>query len=112
MDWIGLEGSDELFSIEQRGGWDKIKMQIESGAVDTVGPPEVGKAFKLRETKAAKEGINYVAASGASIKYYGERVIEGETENGTTVTMPIQIADVKRALMSVHQLNQAGLKVT
>ena len=52
-------------------------MQIDSGAVDTVGPKEIGQAFEIRETKAAKSGRNYVAANGTKINNYGEILIKG-----------------------------------
>lgn len=67
-------------------------MQIDSGAVDTLGPKEGGQAFKIRQTRAAKEGKNYVAANGSTIKNYGERLVNGLTEEGIKVTMRIQIA--------------------
>ena len=40
-----------------------------------------------------------------------ERLVRGETSEGIKVTMPVQIAEVKRVLMSVHRMNQAGLIV-
>ena len=45
------------------------------------------------------------------IKNYGERQIKGNTGKGIQVSMPIQIADVKRVLMSTHEMNESGLKV-
>ena len=109
--WIGHEQSDEIMNVESTKGKEKIRVQIDSGAVDTVGPKEIGRAFKLRETRASKLGRNYVAANGTTIRNYGERLVKGESESGIRVTMPVQIADVKRVLMSVHKMNQAGLIV-
>ena len=86
-------------------------MQVDSGAVDTVGPKSVGRAFNIKETHAPHNGNNYVAANGSAITNYGERLIKGETENGLTVSMPIQLADVKKVLMSTHKMNETGLKV-
>ena len=92
-------------------GLDKIRVQVDSGAVDTVGPKSIGRAFKLKETPASRSGKNYVAANGSAIKNYGELLIKGETEHGLKVSMPIQIADVKKVLMSTHKMNETGLKV-
>ena len=111
IQWIEREAEKEIFNVGRDKGWEKIRVQIDSGAVDTVGPKEIGQAFKIRPTKASKDGRNYVAANGSVIKNWGERLVRGETEEGIKVTMPIQIADVKRVLMSVHKLNQAGLIV-
>ena len=92
---ISRESKSEILAIENNNGFEHIRVQIDSGAVDTVGPKEVGRAFKIRETRASKEGRNYVAANGSNIKTYGERLIKGTTAEGIKVTMPIQIADVK-----------------
>ena len=108
---ISHECKSEISAVEKSNGKERIRVQIDSGAVDTVGPREVGRAFQIRETRASKEGRNYVAANGSKIKNYGERLVKGTTSEGIKVTMPIQIADVKRVLMSVHKMNQAGLKV-
>ena len=86
-------------------------MQVDSGAIDTVGPKSVGKAFAIRETKASKSGDNYLAANGSVIKNHGERLIKAETENGLRVSIPMQVADVKKVLMSTHNMNETGLKV-
>ena len=86
-------------------------MQVDSGAIDTVGPKSVGRAFAMKETKASKSGKNYVAANGSVIKNHGERPTTAETENGLKVSMPMQVADVKKVLMSTHKMNETGLKV-
>ena len=92
-------------------GWEKIRIQIDSGAVDTVGPKSAGKAFYIKPTKASKAGKHYIAANGSTIKNYGERIITGETDNHIKVCMPMQVADVKKVLMSTHKMNETGLKV-
>ena len=92
-------------------GWERIRVQIDSGAVDTVGPKSAGRAFPINPTKASKAGKHYIAANGSIIKNHGERVIKGETENCIKVSMPMQVADVKRVLMSTHKMNETGLKV-
>ena len=80
-------------------GFEKIRIQIDSGAVDTVGPKSIGRAFAIKDTPASKGGKNYVAANGSTIKNYGERLIKGETENGLKVSIPMQVAYVKKVLM-------------
>ena len=75
---------------------------MDSGAVDTVGPKSIGRAFNIKETRASNNGKHYIAANGSTINNYGETIIKGETEHGLKVSMPIQIADVKKVLMSTH----------
>ena len=69
---VSHESSQEISAVERSHGNDKHRVHIDPGAVDTVGPMEIGRAFKIRETRAATEGNNYVAANGTNIKHYGE----------------------------------------
>ena len=115
FDVIGSVEKDDSKTIcnlnQDREGFEKIRIQVDSGAVDTVGPKSVGRAFEIKKTAASKSGRHYVAANGSAIKNYGERLIKGETENGLRVSMPLQIADVRKVLMSTHRMNETGLKV-
>ncbi len=56
----------------------------------------------------SKRGVGYVAAHGSSIKNYGEEDIVGYTDDGESVSMRIQWADVKHMLCSVHKMNMGG----
>ncbi len=58
-------------------GWERVRVQIHSGAIDTVGPREVAQAFELKETAMSKRGVGFVAANGGSIKNYGEKKMVG-----------------------------------
>ena len=49
-----------------------IEVTVDSGAVDTVGPPSAGKAFETYETEASRTGKNFKAANGSPIENYGE----------------------------------------
>ena len=35
-------------------GWEKVKVQVDSGAVDTVTPKDTAKAYEVKPTKASK----------------------------------------------------------
>jgi hypothetical protein len=107
----------EVFSVDKPGevcsvckvkGWEKIRVQIDSGAVDTVGPKEVAKAFKMKETVMSKKGIGFVAANGSSIRNYGEKRVVGYTDSGEGLSIKIQCADVTKVLGSVHKMNMGG----
>ena len=62
--------------------WESVRVQIDSGAIDTVGPKEIAKAFGMKETVLSKRGIGHVAARGSSIENYGEKRIAGRTDGG------------------------------
>ncbi len=79
-----------------------------SGAIDTVGPKEVAKAFTMQENAMSKKVLWYVAANGSGIKNYGEKGIVGRTESGDGMSMKIQRADVEKVLGSVHKMNLGG----
>ena len=82
-----------------------MRVQIDCGAIDTVGPKEIARAFEMKETEMSKRGIGYVAANGSSIKNYGEKKIVGYTDDGESVSVRVQCADVKKALCSVHKMS-------
>ena len=58
----------EVGAVSEQEGWEKIRAQIDSGAIDTVGPRSVAKALQMKETAMSKKGIGYVAANGSSVK--------------------------------------------
>ena len=89
-------------------GCERVRVQIDSGAIDTVGPKEIAKAFEVKETEMSKRGIRYVAANGSSIENYGEKKIVGYNDDGESVSMRVQRADVKKVLCSVHKMNLGG----
>ena len=67
------KGKGEVNEVRVLPGWERVRVQIDSGAIDTVGPKEIAKAFEMKETEMSKRGIGYVAANGSSIKNYGEK---------------------------------------
>ena len=93
---------------EVNGGWEKMKVSLDSGAIDWVTNKETGKAFKIRETETSKAGLGYRAANGTKIENYGERVVEGFTEGWEPVAVAMQIAEVNKTLGSAFRMNQCG----
>ena len=79
----------DVNEVRATPGWERVRVQIDSGAVDTVGPKEIARAFEMKETEMSKRGIGYVAANGSSIKNYGEKKIVGYTDDGESVSMRV-----------------------
>ncbi len=75
----------DVCSVCEVKGWEQIRVQIDSGAVETEGRKEV--ALKMRETAMSKTGSGYVAANGSSIKNYGEKRMDGHTGSGVGMSM-------------------------
>ena len=97
---------DQVKGVE--GGWQRISATLDSAAIETVGPPEIGNCFPLTETTASKNGINYSAANGSAIKNYGQRILHGGDNNWKRTIMPMQVAQVKKVLVSAAQVCMAG----
>jgi len=80
----------------------------DSGAVDHVITTDAAKAFEVQETAASRAGLSYRAANGTSIKNYGEKKINGVTQNGVGFNMSCQVADVKKNLASFVKMVEEG----
>ena len=87
----------DIFSIDRPGdsravseatGWKTFQAQVESGAIDAVGPKEIAKAFTMNESVMSK-GLGHVAANGSKIKNYGEKRIVGHTEARDGASMKV-----------------------
>ncbi len=64
-------------SVCEMKGWEKIRVKIDSGDIDTVGPKDVARAFKMKATVMSKKCMGCVAANGSSIENYGEKKLIG-----------------------------------
>ncbi len=85
-----------------------VRVKFDSGAFDVVGPEDISKALKLKETATSKKGVGYVAANGSNVTNFGEKRVVGHTDAGDGLSMRIQRADVKKALGSVHEMSMVG----
>jgi hypothetical protein len=93
------------------GQWEKVTVTVDSGAVDSVGPPTMAKDIRTRETPASRAGMKYRAANGTSIVNQGEKAIQGMTRQGQKIGMAFQIANVTKPLGAVRAMLDAGNKV-
>eukprot|EP00974_Lingulodinium_polyedra_P094412 9151193-Lingulodinium_polyedra.AAC.1 len=93
------------------GFWEVIPVTVGSGAVDAVGPRNVAKAFPIVETEDSKNGRNYRAANGSTIRNHGEKVVRGKTKEGQDLTMKMAVADVSKVLASVARMCECGNRV-
>ena len=57
--------------------WERFTVTVDSGAVDSVGPPSMAQAIKIKDTPASRAGLKYRAANGTSIDNQGEEVNSG-----------------------------------
>ncbi len=78
-------------------GWERARAQTDSGAIDAVGPAEITRAFEMKETVMSKRGVGCIAASGSSVENCGEKKIVGYADDGESVSMRAQSANVRKA---------------
>ncbi len=98
----------EVSEVKETPGWKRIRVQVGSGVIDTVGPKETAKACEMKEMARSKRGIGFVAAKGSRIKNYGEQKITRYTGEDEGVSLRIHCEDAKKVLGSVHKMNMGG----
>ncbi len=67
----------EVDEVRTRPCWEGFRSQLDSLAVDVVGPKEVVRTFRMKISVISEKGIGDVVASGSSIKNYGKRRSSG-----------------------------------
>ena len=83
---IGIIMKDDQIGNEvnaittQEKGWERIRVQVDSGAIDHVMPKDVAKGFEIRPTVASSKGLGYSASNGTRIRNHGEKRLVGRTE--------------------------------
>ena len=86
---------------------------VDSGAADNVmSRKTLMKWMRMRQSRASRDGVHYVAANGARIPNEGEVDFEFETKDGKRHSWLFQIAEVNKVLASVSSLVDAGHRVT
>ena len=88
-----------------------MTVTVDSGAVDSVGPPTMAKDIRVKETPASRAGMKHRAANGTSIANQGEKAIQGVTKQGHRIGMAFQIANVAKPLEAARAMLDAGNKV-
>ena len=106
-------GNIDACTEDGRGKWKCISIAIDSGACDNVIPPEELPSYqdRIQETKASRNGDDFLSASGDVIPNYGELKIPVVTREMTTRGMVFQAAGVAKPLGSVKKMLQAGHRV-
>ena len=90
------------------GWWERIPLNIDSGAIDVMIPPHAATFFPVHETKASKSGNGFRAANGTHIDNYSQRNITALEDTWSKLGMKAQVADVRTPLGSVYQILPAG----
>ena len=109
---VDLNHAPHVHAISvESGGWERIPVKIDSGAIDTVMPPTVANYFKIQETPLSKNGPGFRAANSTPIKHLGQRVLKGYGDMFQSLSLTAQVAEVSTTLGSVSQMLKAGSRV-
>ena len=86
---------------EYVGDFERVKVTMDSGAIHSVAPKDVGQAFAIQETNASKNNIDYRGPNDSPIKNFGQRVFKGWNDGWIKTDGAFQVAEVNRVLGSV-----------
>jgi len=89
-------------------GWVKVKGVMDSGASESVAPPEMCPHYEITPSPGSIAGQEYVSASDDTIPNLGEQTLDVVTVTGKNREVKYQIADVARPLNAVSEICDAG----
>jgi hypothetical protein len=105
------DGDEEIMVVTEPSStsrWTKISAIIDSGAVEHVLPERWLPCIKMEESPGSKAGKKYLSATGQEIPNLGQKAIVGKTREGQARGIVFQVAPVRKPLMSVAKMNEAG----
>ena len=107
---IKLKSEAFLGNIMETDKYELVEITVDSGAGESVIPPELMAQFGTQPTDASRSGEEYIAASGDVIQNEGERTCDVVTLEGVSRKITFQVTGVNKALLSVGRVcekNQA-----
>jgi hypothetical protein len=107
------EGDDddgEIYIVTEAAAscYTKVSAIIDSGAVEHVLPPSFLPRVRMTESPGSKAGKRYLSATGEAIPNLGQKVLYGKTREGQPRNITFQIAPVRKPLISVAKMGDAG----
>jgi len=90
------------------GRWERIRVNVDSGANVPVMAPTTGKLYSVEASEGSKNGTVYQAANGGTLPNLGQKFLPVVTKEGTLRGYSSQCADVTSTLQSVNHLNATG----
>lgn len=98
-----------LNAVNAQDGWEQVLFAVDSGASETVIPPDALGSINITPGDASKRGVMYEVANGDRIPNLGEKVFTGCTNaEGIARQIRAQVCEVSKPLLSVAKLVRAG----
>ena len=108
---LGSLDSLEVNAMEHNASDGGLWITIDSGASENVISEELAPQVKVRPSLGSREGVKYVTANGETMANKGEKHIQVKTSEGHKCMLNMQVTDVKKPLMSVARICDAGHEV-
>ena len=109
---LGELDSLELSTVHYEKGDQELTLTIDSGASENVIGNGMAPGVPVVESEGSKAGVMYVTANGNTMQNKGEQHIHVTTQEGHKCMLNMQVTDVKKPLMSVARICDAGHEVT
>jgi hypothetical protein len=103
-------GCEEIMVVTDKKDfkWTKISAVVDSGAVEHVLPEKWIPCVEMVDSPGSKAGKKYLSATGQEIPNLGQKSIVCKTKEGQSRGLVFQVAPVRKPLMSVAKMNEAG----
>ena len=95
-------------SGETWGSYRKVEATLDSGAADCVCGLEDFPEEMLTEPTEQMADVQYICADGGKIPNLGSKTVHGLTTQGEKMSVKFQVTQVKRPLIAVSKLTEAG----
>ena len=102
----------ELNTVQDMEEAEGLTITIDSGASENVISESYARRIPVVPSAGSREGVQYVAANGTTMPNKGEKHIPVTTVEGHKCLLNMQVTDVKKPLMSVARICDAGHEVT
>ena len=113
-------GSEETKVMEVNNMYEKVNpkldkedlwITIDSGASENVISGDMAPQFEVKPSQGSRAGVKYVAANGEMMTNKGEKDVKVVTGEGHKCMLKMQVTDVRKPLMSVARICDAGHRV-
>ena len=99
---------DPFVSRQSDDGWLQVKGVMDSGASESVAPPDLAPHYPVTSSPGSLSGQEYTSASGNAIPNLGEKILDIVMEDGRESQIKYQVAEVSRPLNSISEICDAG----
>ena len=111
-DLVGLLGAEpvdeDLNMVKSEGAWEEFTAVMDSGAAESVAPLEAAPNVPMQASRGSKSGQKFHTADGTKLPNHGEKNIVAITDEGRSVAMKYQVADITKPLCSVGKVTDSN----